>query len=102
MSNRVAWLLVACWCACVALGIRFMLGYESTPAATLTAPSRWPAGSQLEQDPKRPTLLMFVHPRCPCSRASLDELGKLASACRGQAAMNVVFVGPDATSASQE
>src|SRR5256885_6995371 len=38
---------------------------------------KWPAGSKLGSVPNRPTLVLFLHPRCPCSRASLAELEQL-------------------------
>ena len=37
----------------------------------------WPAASGLELDSDRPTAVFFVHPRCPCSVASVHELGEL-------------------------
>jgi hypothetical protein len=39
-------------------------------------------------------LLMFVHPRCACSHASLVELGHLVARVRGRVAPTVVFVRP--------
>ncbi len=43
-------------------------------------PSTWPVGSLLARDPDRFTVVMFVHPECTCSRASLVELATLAAA----------------------
>lgn len=34
----------------------------------------WPDESQLSMAEDRPTVLLFLHPRCPCSVASLTEL----------------------------
>jgi hypothetical protein len=71
-----------------------MVDYETTPGATAPAYSAWPAGSRLNRDPARPTLVMFVHPRCPCSRASLNELTALLSRCEGRVAVQIVFFKP--------
>ena len=38
---------------------------------------------------------MFVHPHCPCSRASLAELNLLATECRDRFALRIVFVRPE-------
>ena len=38
---------------------------------------RWPPSSQIPLDQTSPTLLLFLHPRCPCSRSSLAELERL-------------------------
>ena len=55
---------------------------------------RWPATSQLVRDPGRPTLIMFVHPHCPCSRATLAELDRLLSPRRDRVAVRIVMVRP--------
>jgi hypothetical protein len=51
--------------------------YEGRPGQEATAPARWPAGSTLVRASGRSTLLMLVHSRCPCSRASLEELDRV-------------------------
>jgi hypothetical protein len=94
MSRRVTAIVVTSWCACVAAGLWAMLEYSSTPAKTLSSKSNWPAASRLRRDPNRPTLVMFVHPYCPCSRASLKEFSGLLSDCRKQVGVHVVFVKP--------
>src|SRR4051812_9429667 len=43
------------------------------------APVRWPEGTRLVRAGNRPTVVMFAHPRCTCTRASLAELRKLAA-----------------------
>ncbi len=45
-------------------------------------------------DPKKPTLIMLVHPQCPCSRASLTELNRLAALCPNTANLVVLFLRP--------
>jgi hypothetical protein len=37
---------------------------------------------------------MFVHPQCPCSTASIDELERLMSDCQGRVAAHVLFFRP--------
>lgn len=41
------------------------------------APALWPEESALGRISGRATLLMFAHPGCPCTRASLSELAAL-------------------------
>jgi hypothetical protein len=43
-------------------------------------------------------LLMFVHPECPCSEASLGELERLMARCQGKLRATVVFLETDALS----
>ena len=46
------------------------------------------------RDPSKPTLIMLVHPHCPCSRASLTELNRLAALCPNKANLSVLFLRP--------
>lgn len=86
--------LLALWSSCLAAGLGAMFEYELTPADTAQAKATWPEGSKLARDAKLPTLVMFFHPQCPCSRASLRELQTLASDARGRFALRIVFVRP--------
>lgn len=74
-----------------------MTRYASTPGAGGRAPSRWPTESQIPFDASRATLVMFVHPRCPCTRASLGELEVLLAQFSGQLSTRVVFLKPTDT-----
>src|SRR5262249_23058238 len=59
----------------------------------------WPPETACRLSADRPTLVMFVHPQCPCSRASLDELATLITHCQGRVAAEVVFLVPPSASA---
>jgi hypothetical protein len=37
---------------------------------------------------------MFVHPRCPCSSASIGELNRLLTRCEGPTAVHILFLRP--------
>jgi hypothetical protein len=82
------------WLALVAAGSAVLLNYGLTPGAAGAPPPRWPRSSALTLDRHEPTLVMVVHPRCPCSRASLDELLSLVTAARGRVKAYVLFVRP--------
>jgi hypothetical protein len=86
--------LIGVWCLCAAAGLGALLLYASTPAQQTIAPRQWPASSAMSRAANRPTLVMFVHPFCPCSRASLSELNVLATRCQGRVALRIVFVWP--------
>jgi hypothetical protein len=95
LLNRFGlWLLVLAWGGAVIAGLGTMVAYETTAAPTRDAGREWPAGAQLDRDAWRPTLVVFVHPHCPCSRASLAELAVLASECADRLSLLVVFVQP--------
>lgn len=83
----VAWLLA------VASGYTLLLKYESIPGPLTKAPVIWPSGTSLNLDPNKFTALMFMHPKCGCSRASLNELSKLLSSTKNISVL-VIFVRP--------
>ena len=87
-------LLILAWCCCAAIGVGAMVAYETTATPTREAERYWPATSEFVRDPQLPTLMMFIHPRCPCSRASLAELTNLASQCAGRVSLRTIFVQP--------
>src|SRR4051812_12357486 len=88
-------LTVLLWLGGVAGGTIAMVRYSEAPGMAAPAPDSWPANSRLSRDPHRPTLLMFLHPRCPCSRASVGELERLLATVDGKLDVCVAFVLPD-------
>src|SRR5438132_4378522 len=90
-------ILIAAWCVCAGLGLTKMLTYELTPAASAAAPAMWPPAAAIGRDASDPTLVLFLHPRCPCSRATLAELERLIAACNEPFALRIVFVRPQGT-----
>jgi hypothetical protein len=69
--------------------------YKSVPGPQGLPRVGWPAGSSIRRDPEKPTLLLFLHPRCPCSRASVEELIVILSRAPGRAAVHVAFYLPE-------
>ncbi|HEV7281811.1 MAG TPA: hypothetical protein VGN57_16540 [Pirellulaceae bacterium] len=67
------------WCIAAPGVWLWMSGYGFTTYAVTdaSAPEKWPQESGLERAIDRPTLLFFVHPRCPCTRASIRQLEML-------------------------
>jgi hypothetical protein len=67
-------LIFALWLMAVSVGFASLAVYKATPGAPAEAGTCWPTDSTLIQDTRRPTLLFFAHPRCPCTESSLTEL----------------------------
>lgn len=86
--------LVTLWGAAVALGFFVLVHYSVTPGASADAPAEWPSGTALPLSSEEPTLVMVVHPRCSCSRASIAELSRLMTRLRGRVDAHVLFVQP--------
>ncbi len=83
------------WVGAVSAGATVLWKYGSSAGASLTAPTYWPKNSLLQTTPGQPTLVMILHPKCPCSRASVAELSRLLVICRIQPAVRILIVKPD-------
>ena len=81
------------WVACVIVGMGWLTRYQMTPGRVMAA-RNFSDASILHLAKDRPTLIMFVHPRCPCSDASMEELARLMSAARDHVSARVLFVNP--------
>ena len=86
--------LFGAWGVAVVVGMLLMGAYAARPGDAGAPAARWPAGSELRLDGRRPTLLFFLHPRCPCSRASLAELAVILDRCGGRISAHAVLFGP--------
>lgn len=87
------------WLCAVGAGIAVVLNYQNAQGASGTTPDHWPSGTQIVLDASHDTLLMFAHPKCPCSRASMEELNRVLARCRGQVTTHVLFFKPSQFSA---
>ena len=84
----IVWILIVC------AGVFGLHVWEYTPGGVGPVHPDWPEGSTLQRAPDRPNLVMFAHPRCPCSKASVEELALIVEQCGGDAAIHVVFFRP--------
>ena len=87
-------ILTAVWLGAAGIGLARLWRYEATPGKVGAPPTHWPDGSQVERRVKRPTLVVFAHPRCPCTRASLGELALIMAQCPGRVDAHVLFFKP--------
>jgi len=87
-------LVIVIWLCAIGVGLRFVLAYENSPGTVGGVPQTWPGESRLQHSTELPTLVMMVHPHCPCSRASVGELSVLLAQVQGRVNANVVFVRP--------
>jgi hypothetical protein len=79
----------------MAVGLFWLVRYQMTPGAPAAAlAAKWPSGLNFARNSGGLTLVMLVHPQCPCSRASMHELSELISRSEGRLAAHVLFVQP--------
>lgn len=92
---------VVLWVPAITFGISVLWEYSTTPGqAATTPPSDWPAGAPIERAKGRATLIMFAHPQCQCSRASLGELAIIMARAQGHLDAAVFFYVPARESSS--
>jgi hypothetical protein len=87
-------LLYALWLSGIGTGLVLVLDYENASGSSSNAPNHWILGTSIALDPVRDTLIMFAHPRCPCTRASIEELNRLLAQSNGRIAAHVLFFRP--------
>jgi hypothetical protein len=85
------------WLVAVVAGLLTLTAYDTAPGIAATPPGSWPADSRLAHDDGRSTLVLVLHPHCPCSRASVDELARLMPAFGDRVRVHVLMVAPDGT-----
>lgn len=82
------------WISVVAGGLEAITRYEYTPGTAAGAPANWPSASRIARQEGRFTLVLFAHPECPCTRASLAELGRLLTRLEGRVNTSIQFRKP--------
>jgi hypothetical protein len=76
------------------LGWTSLWKYENESGASGPTPVSWPRATQIELAAHRDTLVMFAHPQCPCTRASLEELARLVADSPRRMTAQVWFYRP--------
>ncbi|MGV3486592.1 MAG: hypothetical protein ACO1RT_19395 [Planctomycetaceae bacterium] len=71
MSSAVVWLTVIIGC------VYWLFDHSYRPAQIGEVVAEWPRESSLNQGASGFRLVMFAHPCCPCTAASLSELDEL-------------------------
>ncbi len=86
--------LLTVWGLLVGVGMILLGDYAARPGIAASSPTRWPSESSIRQDGRRPTLLIFLHPLCPCSRSSVRELASIASDYGNRVSVHAVLLQP--------
>ena len=76
-AERLTWIVpvVACgWVVGLAIAARAVFHDATDPGTSGATVETWPRSSSLTPSPRGATAVVFVHPECPCSRATIHEL----------------------------
>jgi hypothetical protein len=98
--SRVLQVAFAIWFGGVAIAIPTMAVFDSRPGAAGEAPPLWPATSRIARTPATSTLILFLHPHCPCTRASLSGVEAIRARAKAPVSVFVLGVKPEGAPAS--
>ncbi|MGE3262323.1 MAG: hypothetical protein AB7K68_11135 [Bacteriovoracia bacterium] len=90
--------LLGLWLAILTGGFWHLLIYANTEGVAARSTPDWPATSNLKRGTGQASLVVFAHPQCPCSAATLGELERLLPKTRNKIENFVVFVKPSGVS----
>lgn len=85
--------LASVWITAVAVGFFLLLDYKHIAGEASKPPATWPEQSLLPTTAGHPTLLVFSHPHCPCTRATFRELEQILARVHFRIDVRVIFVG---------
>jgi hypothetical protein len=83
------------WTIGIVAGFHWLISYQMRAGEAAPLLARWPAGAGLAFDSRQYNLVMFAHPKCPCTQASLSELEIVLTQGRGEIAATVCFIDPE-------
>ncbi|MEA2736251.1 MAG: hypothetical protein QOE14_2702 [Humisphaera sp.] len=96
MVRATLWTIaVVVWASASALCFARLWKYEAAAGPAARSPTAWPQDTSVLQERGLPTLILLMHPKCPCSRATVEELAKLMSHAQGRLVARVLMIRPD-------
>jgi hypothetical protein len=94
-SNLLGLSAGALWLLTVGAGMGIVWDHALQPGKAGTPPLQWPVETRIPRNPHGATIVLFAHPKCPCTRASLGELARILARCDGLATVVAAFVRPE-------
>ena len=85
---------LAAWIALLVGGVVWTARWNQRPGTVGAVPTGWPAASKIVHGTQRDVLVVFPHPRCPCTVATFRELEKIVSRCQERVDTRIVFCLP--------
>jgi hypothetical protein len=101
-SHRYLAAAGAFWILSLIIGFLILAQEEFTPVKASSRVALFPRSSALQLVSDKPTLVLFVHPHCPCTRASLHELDGLLAQTQNRVSAIIVITIPDGVPAGWE
>jgi hypothetical protein len=87
--------VITVWAVAAVGGICILERYAGAAGNAANAQPSFPSGSAVSRNNALPRLVMFLHPKCPCSRASVGELNRLMARYQGRVNVTVMMTRPE-------
>lgn len=87
-------LLAVLWFGAMGAGTVAMFRYEFTAGGDAGAPKAWPSASSIPREAGQPTLVVFAHPRCTCTDATMQELEEVMAHTQSNVKVFVALFTP--------
>jgi hypothetical protein len=94
MAKNMALTLGLAWLTALIIVQTVLIKYEATPALASKLPATWPANVSVAPATAGATLMLLVHPQCPCTRATFTELESILARAKGRVAVQMLFFKP--------
>lgn len=89
------WVIGCVWLASVLGSMAVLIDYTNQSGDPGSPPQAWPEQAHLDHSHESDTLVLFAHPLCPCTSASIAELARLIAEAPNPILTHVVFFAPD-------
>ncbi|MEM7478928.1 MAG: hypothetical protein AAF483_28430 [Planctomycetota bacterium] len=93
--------LLTLWLAIVLSGLAGVTVYSTAIGRTGKVPEHWPETESIETLPGEGRLLVFLHPKCPCSRATVRELQRILVDKDTPRTEAIIYIPKQASTADQ-
>ena len=94
VKTKLVIVLISLWAIAIGCGFHALMVYKGRAGSAGAMPAFWPRNDLIIPSPDKSQLVMFAHPRCPCTRASLGQLELLVAQAQGQFDAVVLFAEP--------
>ena len=76
-------------------GLAGLVAFNGTAGKQNAGPARWPERSAIHLSHTVPTIILFAHPMCSCTAATLEELDRIVTDRQPAPAVRILFSRSD-------
>lgn len=88
-------LILGVWLALIISAYGYLVLYAATPGQDADPPRLWPRDTTMVLAQNQPTMIVFLHPKCVCSRATVAEMSRIMTKGKDKVKVYVLMLLPD-------